>query len=181
MASILKVNTIQDATNSNTAMTIDTSGRIFTGSNRPHVFCRGFGSVTTDTATINGQTMDTSWGIHFNADEVTENQGNHYDNSTGFFRVPVTGLYQLHAGYGYKAANNEVGMSWVTGTSSDHGIMGITQGWTGTNGSAGDSNTISMIMTLTAGNDVCIMFRETTYTYPLTGIDYFRFSITHMG
>ncbi len=30
MASILKVNTIQDATNSNTAMTIDTSGRILT-------------------------------------------------------------------------------------------------------------------------------------------------------
>ena len=27
MASILKVNTIQDATNSNTAMTIDSSGR----------------------------------------------------------------------------------------------------------------------------------------------------------
>ena len=30
MASILKVNTIQDATNSNTAMTIDSSGRILT-------------------------------------------------------------------------------------------------------------------------------------------------------
>ena len=181
MASILKVNTIQDATNSNTAMTIDSSGRIFPGSNRPHVFCRGFGSVTTDTATINGQTMDTSWGIHYNADEVTENQGNHYDNSTGFFRVPVTGLYQLHAGYGYKTADNWVGMSWVTGTSSDHGIRGITESWSGPDGSAGDSSTISMIMTLTAGNDVCIMFRETSYAYPLSDINYFRFSITHMG
>ena len=30
MASILKVNTIQDATNSTTAMTVDTAGRVLT-------------------------------------------------------------------------------------------------------------------------------------------------------
>ena len=158
-----------------------TGDKMLVGGNRPHVFCRGFGEVTTATATINGQTMDTSWGIHFNADEVTENQGGHYNNSTGYFRVPVTGLYQLHAGFGYKAANNEVGMSWVTGTSSDHGIMGITQAWSGTNSTASDSSTLSMVMRLIEGNDGCVMFRETTYTYPLTGIDYFRFSITHIG
>ena len=160
-----------------------TSGgnKVFVGSNRPHVFCRGFGAVTTDTATINGQTMDTSWGIHYNADEVTENQGNHYDNSTGLFRVPVTGLYYLTAGYGYKAAANQIGMSFATGTSSDHGIMGLTQNWNSDTDTSGHGSTISMMKLLTAGNDVCIMFRETTYTYPNTGIDYFRFSITHIG
>ena len=151
------------------------------GNNRPHVFCRGFGSVTTATPVINGQTMDTSWGIHYNADEVTENQGNHYNNSTGFFRVPVTGIYYLTAGYGYKAAANQIGMSFATGTSSDHGIMGLTQNWNSDTDTAGHGSTISMMKLLTAGNDVCIMFRETTYTYPNTGIDYFRFSITHIG
>ena len=77
-----------------------TSGgnKVFVDNNRPHMFCRGFGSVTTATPVINGQTMDTSWGIHYNADEVTENQGNHYTNSTGFFRVPVTGIYCVTAG-----------------------------------------------------------------------------------
>ena len=46
---------------------------------------------------------------------------------------------------------------------------------------AGHGSTISMMKLLTAGNDVCIMFRETSYTYPNTGVDYFRFSITHIG
>ena len=175
----LQVETISH-TNNTTGLTIDSSGRVFTSSNRPHVFCRGFGSVTTDTATINGQTMDTSWGIHYNADEVTENQGGHYNNSTGLFSVPVTGLYYLTAGYGYKAAN-QVGMSFATGTSSDHGIIGLTQNWNSDTDTAGHGGTISMMKLLTAGNDVCIMFRETTYTYPNTGIDYFRFSITFIG
>ena len=158
-----------------------TGNKMLVGGNRPHVFCRGFGSVTTDTATINGQTMDTSWGIHYNADEVTENQGGHYNNSTGLFSVPVTGLYYLTAGYGYKEAANQVGMSFATGTSSDHGIIGLTQNWNSDTDTAGHGGTISMMKLLTAGNDVCIMFRETTYTYPNTGIDYFRFSITFIG
>ena len=158
-----------------------TGNKMLVGGNRPHVCCRGFGSVTIDTATINGQTMDTSWGIHYNADEVTENQGGHYNNSTGFFRVPTTGIYYLTAGYGYKAAANQVGMSFATGTSSDHGIMGLTQNWNSDTDTAGHGSTISMMKLLTAGNDVCIMFRETSYTYPDTGIDYFRFSITHIG
>ena len=158
-----------------------TGNKMLVGGNRPHVFCRGFGSVTTDTATINGQTMDTSWGIPYNADAVTETQGTHYNNSTGFFRVPTTGIYYLTAGYGYKAAANQVGMSFATGTSSDHGIMGLTQNWNADTDTAGHGSTISMMKLLTAGNDVCIMFRETTYTYPNTGIDYFRFSITHIG
>jgi len=37
MASILKVNTIQDATNSNTAISVDSSGRVTTPT-RPHAF-----------------------------------------------------------------------------------------------------------------------------------------------
>ena len=46
MASILKVNTIQDATNSNTAMSIDSTGRILTPA-RPSFRAKRSGSATT--------------------------------------------------------------------------------------------------------------------------------------
>jgi hypothetical protein len=180
MASELHVDAIKHS-GGTSAMTIDSSGRLTTSSNRPHVFCRGFGSVTTDTPTINSQTMDTSWGIHYNADEVTENQGGHYNNSTGLFRVPVTGIYYVTAGYGFKAATNTIGMSIVTGTSSDHGIRGLRENWDQDTDTTGHSSHIGFMKILTAGNDVCVLFRETTYTYPSTTIEHFHFSITHIG
>ena len=80
MASILKVNTIQDATNSNTAMTIDSSGRITTSTSRPHFFCLGFSSTSDDAsagATINGSALDGTWKIMRKFEQVTENYGNH--------------------------------------------------------------------------------------------------------
>ena len=184
MASILKVNTIQDATNSNTAMSVDTAGRVsLSSSARPHVFCRGFGSVTTDTATINGQTMDTTWGIAYNWDHVDDNQGSHYNNSTGLFRVPITGVYFLSLGFGNKAATNFLGWGIVTGTSSDHGNTGIQEAWDANNSADGGnrSGEMAFCKVLTAGNDVCAFFRETTYTYPHTNPQYSHFSITFLG
>ena len=183
MASILKVNTIQDATNSNTAMTVDSSGRISLGSTRPHFFARGFGSVTTDTATINGQTMDTSWGIAYNWDNVDDNQGSHYNNSTGFFRVPITGVYFLSCGFGQKSSANYVGWGIVTGTSSDHGVTGLQEAWLSNDGDQGTNHggEMAFCKILTAGNDVCAFFRETTYAYPHTNTQYFHFSVTFLG
>ena len=49
MASILKVNTIQDATNSNTAMSIDSSGRILTSA-RPSFCARPTAEITNQTS-----------------------------------------------------------------------------------------------------------------------------------
>ena len=74
MASILKVNTIQDATNSNTAMTIDTSGRVTTSTNRPAYMAR--------------RTSNQSNGIVV-FDTVLFNQGSHYDNCNGRFSAPI--------------------------------------------------------------------------------------------
>ena len=179
----LQVETISH-TNNTTAQTIDSSGRVTLSSARPHVFCRGFGSVTTATATINGQTMDTTWGIAYNWDHVDDNQGSHFNNSTGFFRVPITGVYFLSCGFGQKSLDNYVGWGIVTGTSSDHGTTGLQEAWLsnddGGNGT-NHSGEMAFCKILTAGNDVCAFFRESEYAFPHTNAQYSHFSVTFLG
>lgn len=87
MASILKVNTIQDATNSNTALSIDSSGRVTTPA-RPSFFAyeNSGGNVTNATATIPYGTTH-------------HNTGGHYDTSTSTFTAPVAGLYYFDHNY----------------------------------------------------------------------------------
>ena len=83
MASILKVNTIQDATNSTTAMTVDSSGRILTPA-RPAFRARmsdGTGGAGV-TGTLVFETEDFDIG------------GN-YDTSNGRFTAPIAGIYWL--------------------------------------------------------------------------------------
>ena len=80
MASILKVNTIQDATNSTTAMTVDTAGRVLTPT-RP-----SWSAYTTSHVT-------SSADIVF--DTAVHNIGSHYDTSNGRFTAPVTGSYLI--------------------------------------------------------------------------------------
>jgi len=85
MASILKVNTIQDATNSNTAMSIDSSGRITTPA-RPVFLARKTSSDQQDGTTNTKITFS----------QVDINQGSNYDSSNSRFTAPVTGLYYFH-------------------------------------------------------------------------------------
>ena len=85
MASILKVNTIQDATNSNTAMTIDSTGRILTPT-RPAFKARHNGSsFATNSATIAWNTTDGTYGSF--------DIGGNYNTSTYKYIVPITGIY----------------------------------------------------------------------------------------
>ena len=87
MASILKVNTIQDATNSTTAMTIDSTGRVLTPA-RPSFSAYLSASVSYGSA-------DTAQKVTFNA--THHNVGSHYDTSNGRFTAPLTGVYYLSA------------------------------------------------------------------------------------
>jgi len=87
MASIIKVNTIQDATNSNTAMTIDSTGRILTPA-RP-----SFAAHLS--ADVNYGTADAYQKLTFNS--THHNVGGHYSTSTGKFTAPLTGIYYLAA------------------------------------------------------------------------------------
>jgi len=83
MASILKVNTIQDATNSTTSMTIDSTGRILTPA-RPAFRARIAGSST---------------GTGVNGNIVFETEdfdiGSNYDHTNGEFTAPIAGIYQF--------------------------------------------------------------------------------------
>lgn len=91
MASVLKVSEIQDPTNSNTALTIDSSGRVLMPVKPAFHVYRNAGNVGA-TATI-----------VFNVAEL--NQGNHFDTSTGLFTAPVAGIYYFSA-FGMKTNNS---------------------------------------------------------------------------
>ena len=89
MASILKVNTIQDATNSNTAMSIDTSGRILTPA-RPTLYadCNNGSSAGYDTignfSTVPYRNVIAGSGISLDTSEYS-------------FTIPITGFYMVNA------------------------------------------------------------------------------------
>lgn len=80
MTSILKVSEIQDPTNSNTALTIDSAG-IVTKSAVPAFHAYG----------INNGTYTTTGTIPFNATLL--NNGSHFNTSTYTFTAPVSGIY----------------------------------------------------------------------------------------
>ena len=81
MASIIKVNTIQDATNSNTAISVDSTGRVTV----PNVPC--FYVYNNDT-NFSGASWQ-KWG----ANVAVTNNGSHFDLSNDRFTAPVAGNY----------------------------------------------------------------------------------------
>ena len=93
MASIIKVNTIQDATNSNTALSIDSTGRI-TEPNKP-AFQIQYNSQNS---------LDFSSGValsgtaYYNSSTLQEQGGSNFDISTGHYVMPVSGFYFFHVG-----------------------------------------------------------------------------------
>jgi hypothetical protein len=85
--STLKVGTIQDHANSNTAISIDSSGRVTTPA-RP-AFLVGLNNTYTHTSGNIIQYNDIS--------NQGFNTGNHFDLTNHKFVVPINGLYQFHA------------------------------------------------------------------------------------
>lgn len=84
MTSILKVTEIQDPTNSNKALEIDTSGRILTPA-RPAFSCRPTSAIartTTGWQTVDFDTVDFDIGSNLHAD--------------GYYVCPVEGIYQFN-------------------------------------------------------------------------------------
>ena len=83
--STLKVGTIQDHANSNTAISIDSSGRV-TQPAKPYF-----------SYTNAGESMAGSNQTILKPATLVDQAGGHYSTSTGMFTAPVTGLY-LFAG-----------------------------------------------------------------------------------
>jgi len=83
MSSILKVSEIQDPTNGNSALTIDSSGRVLTPA-RPAFMAA---------ATGNSNYLSVYSGSPFPANTAYKNVGGHYSTSTYKFTAPVEGFY----------------------------------------------------------------------------------------
>tara|TARA_E500000318_G_scaffold107991_2_gene118082 strand:- start:1103 stop:1645 length:543 start_codon:yes stop_codon:yes gene_type:complete len=113
MTSILKVSEIQDPTNSNTALTIDSSGNV-TFSNKinlatiPSVFAQG-GNNANKTINTGEKLGSTSQGqAAFKTDGTNGSfiqGGMSYSSTDGTFTVPVNGLYHVYGQY-YLNENN---------------------------------------------------------------------------
>ena len=92
MTSILKVNTIQDATNSTTAISVDTAGRVSTPVRV------GFAGISPRPHDTSNSTVTTGQNVYMDTEYF--NSG-HFVNSTatgqGQFTCPVAGAYLLQA------------------------------------------------------------------------------------
>ena len=95
--STLKVGTIQDHANSNTAMTIDSSGHVFQPA-KPMMSVRGFSSTTTNSAVFTNFQEITGWAV------TDVNIGGGLSN--GRFVAPVTGNYHLE-GWSHRGSSTD--------------------------------------------------------------------------
>ena len=173
---------------STTAMTIDSSGRILTTTARPHVFCQGFSSTSNNASsgqTINGITMDGTWKIIRNFSNVYENYGNHYNNATGIFTAPLSGIYMISLGYGLQEDGNKyVGIGVITGGSSENTSRGIRTSWTSNSADTNHGGQISFCKYITSGTEVAPTMRQTdsNVTKPNDGsAEYFHWNVTFLG
>ena len=101
--STLKVGTIQDHTNSNTPISIDSTGRILTPA-RPAFRARLAGST---------QATGTQGNIVFETEDF--DIGGNYDHTTGEFTAPITGIY--HFMFQGISATNSTGGKNIAGDS----------------------------------------------------------------
>lgn len=88
MTSILKVSEIQDPTNSNTALTIDSAGRVFTPEKVAFMapMANQSGRDISSVVDFPGSYYNLSNGNYYN-------NGGHWNTTTGKFVVPFDGLY----------------------------------------------------------------------------------------
>ena len=159
-------------TNGTSAMTIDTSGRV----NIPKVpafAVRGYGSIQ-NAATVNGVSVGTGTDIIYNYTSIDVNRDSSFDNTTGIYTVPVAGLYQVHAGFGYKSSSNYLGFGLYL-SSSDNATNGYIWTWAN-NDNNHTGRQLSTIVEATVGQEFAVGM-SATYSNPSNaGIYYLWFS-----
>lgn len=139
-ATNLEVANIKDSTGNNTAMTIDSSGRVLRPTSTLVVF---------DATTVSGGSI-TSGIIPFNSAGL--NLGNHFNTTTYKFTAPVNGVYEFFARFLCGDGNNNddasgtVKMILDGSTSISEGHFNTTDAW--------ENITLFRIISLTANQTV---------------------------
>ena len=163
-------------TNGTSAITVDTSGRI----NMPKVpafAVRGYGSIQ-NAATVNGFTVASGTDIIYNYDEVAINRDSAFDNTTGIYTVPVAGMYQVQAGYGYKNSTNYLSLHLFL-TANDDTQNGHLSTW-GNNGYNHTGRHFAHIIEASVGQQFALGMSD-LYSTPQTSTFYLWFSAYMIG
>ena len=162
MASIIKVNTIQDATNSNTAMSVASDGRT-TFTTQPQ--------ITTPIAFHAAQENSTGAGVQgtINFSTVFVNLGSAFDGSNGRFTAPIAGTYffHLHAfGCGNTGGSTVGSGSTLAGRFQKNGsdFTGASKMYNLINATSYPNVSCSQIVTL-AQNDYITFYVSDSYFY----------------
>jgi len=158
-------------TNGTSAMTVDTSGRIAMPK-VPAFAVRGFGSIQ-NAATVNGFTVGTGTDIIYNYDSIDINRDNAFDNTTGIYTVPVAGLYQVQAGWGYKSSTNYLRLNLFL-TPNDDTTSGHVSGWSLNDGQHYNTH-LATIVEATVGQEFACGMSD-TYSTPHTDTYFLWFS-----
>ena len=176
-ATNLEVTTIKDKTNSNTAISIDTSGRI----NIPKVpafAVRGYGSIQ-NAASVNGVSLATGRDVIYNYTSIDVNRDSAFNNSTGKYTVPVAGLYQVQAGFGYKSSSNYLGFGLFL-SSSDDTTNGYIWTWAN-NDNNHTGRQVSTILEASVGQEFAVAMSDQYSNPSNAGIYYLWFSAYMVG
>jgi hypothetical protein len=172
MTSILKVSTIQDPTNSNTAISIDANGVVTKGTGGQLPAFLAYPSSNWSTSVGQYNVVNESNLIYAS---VHYNYGSHYNTSTGRFVAPVTGLYHFWANMAMNSNSNTYSyMSAEIHYWSANGNTLNTR-WIGGWGNKQTSNTVydrhyySIAIPLTAGDGVSAGYEMATASVPVLG------------
>ena len=154
-----------------------TSGGAVTFPNRPAFAVRGFGSMQ-NAATVNGFTVASGTDIIYNYDEVAINRDSAFDNTTGIYTVPVAGMYQVQAGYGYKNSTNYLSLHLFL-TANDDTQNGHLSTW-GNNGYNHTGRHFAHIVEASVGQQFALGMSD-IYSTPQTSTFYLWFSAYMIG
>ena len=154
-----------------------TSGGAVTFPNRPAFAVRGFGSMQ-NAATVNGFTVASGTDIIYNYDEVAINRDSAFNNSTGIYTVPVAGMYQVQAGYGYKTSTNYLSLHLFL-TANDDTQNGHISTW-GNNDNYHTGRHFAHIVEASVGQEFALGMTD-LYSTPQTNSIYLWFSAYMIG
>ena len=164
-------------TNGTSAMTVDTSGRIAMPK-VPAFAVRGFGNIQ-NAATVNGVSVAGSGtDIMYNWSTIDVNRDSAFDNTTGIYTVPVAGLYQINAGFGYKTSTNYMSIS-IYATSTDAAAHGFIKTWAN-NDNNHTGRQLATIVEASVGQEFAMGMSD-TYSSPNTAAYYAWFSAYLIG